>query len=60
MFDLIILKFSVYPQKQQYAYATGYPVPPPQAYTGPYYTTGSAYGPYNYWNIPSPNDFSFW
>lgn len=39
--------FAVYPQKQQYAYA-GYPVPPPQAYTGPYYTTGSAYGPYNY------------
>ncbi|XP_030760697.1 uncharacterized protein LOC115885813 isoform X1 [Sitophilus oryzae] len=36
----------VYPQKQQYAYA-GYPVPP-QPYTGPYYTTGSAYGPYNY------------
>ncbi|KAF7267707.1 hypothetical protein GWI33_019097 [Rhynchophorus ferrugineus] len=36
----------VYPQKQQYAYA-GYPVPP-QPYSGPYYTTGSAYGPYNY------------
>ncbi|CAG9767421.1 unnamed protein product [Ceutorhynchus assimilis] len=37
----------VYPQKQQYAYA-GYPVPP-QQYSGPYYTTGSAaYGPYNY------------
>ncbi|XP_018567985.1 uncharacterized protein LOC108908434 isoform X1 [Anoplophora glabripennis] len=37
----------VYPQKQQYAYA-GYPVPQPQPYTGPYYTTGSAYGPYSY------------
>ncbi|CAH1956762.1 unnamed protein product [Acanthoscelides obtectus] len=37
----------VYPQKQQYAYA-GYPVPQPQPYSGPYYTTGSAYGPYNY------------
>jgi hypothetical protein len=37
----------VYPQKQQYAYA-GYPVPAPQAYAGPYYTAGSAYGPYNY------------
>ncbi|KAG5871590.1 hypothetical protein JTB14_022695 [Gonioctena quinquepunctata] len=39
----------VYPQKQQYAYA-GYPVPQaqPQPYAGPYYTTGSAYGPYNY------------
>ncbi|XP_044759895.1 uncharacterized protein LOC123317429 isoform X1 [Coccinella septempunctata] len=36
----------VYPQKQQYAYA-GYPVPQAQ-YAGPYYTTGSAYGPYNY------------
>lgn len=35
---------SVYPQKQQYAYA-GYP--PPQAYPGPYYH-GSQYGPYNY------------
>ncbi|CAG9829141.1 unnamed protein product [Diabrotica balteata] len=35
----------VYPQKQQYAYG-GYPVPQP--YAGPYYTTGSAYGPYNY------------
>jgi hypothetical protein len=37
----------VYPQKQQYAYA-GYPVPAHQAYTGPYYTTGSAYAPYNF------------
>ncbi|PSN32224.1 hypothetical protein C0J52_17247, partial [Blattella germanica] len=34
----------VYPQKQQYAYATGYP---PTAYPGPYYH-GSQYGPYNY------------
>ncbi|XP_046989602.1 uncharacterized protein LOC124595066 isoform X2 [Schistocerca americana] len=35
----------VYPQKQQYAYATGYPAP--SAYPGPYYH-GSQYGPYNY------------
>ncbi|XP_019875321.2 uncharacterized protein LOC109603273 isoform X2 [Aethina tumida] len=38
----------VYPQKQQYAYAS-YPVAAPQPYPGgPYYTSGSAYGPYNY------------
>ncbi|GJQ72452.1 hypothetical protein Trydic_g3527 [Trypoxylus dichotomus] len=37
----------VYPQKQQYAYA-GYPVPAPGGYPGPYYTTSSGYGPYNY------------
>ncbi|XP_065172712.1 transmembrane protein 114 isoform X1 [Atheta coriaria] len=36
----------VYPQKQQYAYA-GYPMAH-QQFAGPYYTTGSAYGPYNY------------
>jgi len=37
---------TVYPQKQQYAYATtGYPAP--GAYPGPYYH-GSQYGPYNY------------
>lgn len=42
---IYLFLFSVYPQKQQYAYG-GYPVPQP--YTGPYYTTGSAYGPYNY------------
>ncbi|XP_067006077.2 uncharacterized protein [Anabrus simplex] len=35
----------VYPQKQQYAYATGYPGA--GAYPGPYYH-GSQYGPYNY------------
>ncbi|GLG94135.1 uncharacterized protein GBIM_01393 [Gryllus bimaculatus] len=38
-------KVVVYPQKQQYAYATGYPAP--GAYPGPYYH-GSQYGPYNY------------
>ncbi|XP_063235201.1 uncharacterized protein LOC134538107 isoform X1 [Bacillus rossius redtenbacheri] len=36
----------VYPQKQQYAYATSYPAPA-AAYPGPYYH-GSQYGPYNY------------
>ncbi|XP_044731874.1 transmembrane protein 235 isoform X3 [Chrysoperla carnea] len=37
----------VYPQKQQYAYAS-YPAPP-QAYPGPYYHGAAAqYGPYNY------------
>lgn len=39
--------FSVYPQKQQYAYA-GYPTA--AAYPGPYYH-GSQYGPYNYWTL---------
>ncbi|CAG9812705.1 unnamed protein product [Phaedon cochleariae] len=41
------MKTIFYPQKQQYAYA-GYPVAQAQPYSGPYYTTGSAYGPYNY------------
>ncbi|XP_011493972.1 PREDICTED: uncharacterized protein LOC105359166 isoform X1 [Ceratosolen solmsi marchali] len=36
----------VYPQKHQYAYATGYPAP--AAYPGPYYHSSQGYGPYNY------------